>query len=108
MAKTIYLPDGSMYAIFDQQDFICLVEDKLGRDGRLYVEKLIHQADAAYQKAQTDCDSYEASLEDNRAAFQELLDWIAALELLLVAPRVNKMKALEDLQQMRTTINNQI
>lgn len=78
MADVISLKDGSVETVFEPKDFKYLVEKHMGYDAETYFENLISKmeeaVDEAQDKEQSDLGSYEASLESNTAAFQDILE----------------------------------
>lgn len=45
MAKTIYLPDGSMNTLFTSEDFFLLVEEHMGHDAARLARALADELD---------------------------------------------------------------
>lgn len=54
-------------------------------------------ADYTQAKVETDLSSYEASLESNTTAFQDLRDVLQEIQDLITAPRVNKQAVKQSL-----------
>lgn len=78
MADVIVLKDGSVETIFEPRDFQYLVDKYMGWDAEKCFENIIsnlqEEADYNKSKVETDLGSYEASLESNTAAFQDVLE----------------------------------
>jgi hypothetical protein len=76
MAEVMQLKDGKVQTVFDSKDFKWLVEQYMGFDASRYFENLIDEFEQAVHKAQdkeqSDLGSYEASLESNTRAFQDI------------------------------------
>ena len=96
----VSLKDGSNHTLFKFRDFLELVDQKMGMDAAKWLETHVAQleeaADYTQAKVETDLSSYEASLESNTRAFQDL------------APRVNKHAVEQSLINGSTIIKNQI
>ena len=65
-------------------------------------------ADYTQAKVETDLPSYEASLESNTTAFQDLQDVLQEIQDLITAPRVNKQAVEQSVINGLTIIKNQI
>jgi len=112
MAEVMQLKDGKVYTIFDSKDFKWLVEQYMGYEASRYFENLIdgfEQAVAdAQDKTKSDLGSYEASLESNTRAFQDILEEVNQIETIIQAKRLQKDKLSKSVQEVRKIINNQI
>ena len=77
MAEVLMI-SGKPETIFEPRDFEYLVDKELGYDAARYfrdlVERLEKAADENEAKTNTDLGSYEASLESNTTAFQDISD----------------------------------
>jgi len=117
MADVISLKDGSVETIFEPKDFKYLVEKFMGYDAETYFENLISKmeeaVDEAQDKEQSDLGSYEASLESNTVAFNDIQDVCRSMiaEFNLEEGR-NKLATLRPwrnkVEQIIKIINNQI
>lgn len=98
--------------IFDARDFEYHIEKCMGYEASSYFRKLFEEAEAEFESAKrgenTDLASYEASLESNTRAFQDILEILTSIEDVLYKQRVNKAKIAEQISAIRKTINNQI
>lgn len=112
MADVIILKYKSFHLLFEPEDFEYLVKKYMGYDAEKYfretIEKLQDEADYTKAKVYTDLESYEASLESNTACFQDILDITEQMKTILEAPRMNKNKMFELIEQVQKEINNQI
>lgn len=109
MAQTLYLSDGTMEVLLNERkDFPRIIRERLGQDAAQIVQRLLTENAYEEARAQTDCDSYEASLESNRSAFTDLLDQSERLERELRLKRLNRAALLAIAQQIAVIIENQI
>lgn len=110
MANTLlYLNDGTMVILFDDNDFVRLIYERLGREAEQKLLSLINNANEAKHYAEmkynSDMNSYELSLENNTAAFQEILEII---EQIRNTPRLEKTRLHKFLNEIEKLISNQI
>ncbi len=112
MADVISLKDGSTEVIFQPKDFHYLIEKHMGYDAAGYFEKMVdelqEEADYTAAKVNTDLGCYESSLESNTACFQEILEVMEQIKSILEAPRINKKKLFNLVEQVEKEIKNQI
>lgn len=98
--------------IFDAKDFEYHIEQCMGYEAAAYFRELFEDAEAEVESAKrgenTDLASYEASLESNTRAFQDILETLTSIEEVLYKQRVSKTKIAEMISVIRKTINNQI
>lgn len=84
----------------------------MGYEAAAYFRELFEDAEAEIESAKrgenTDLASYEASLESNTRAFQDILENLTSIEDLLYKQKVSKTKIAEQISVIRKTINNQI
>lgn len=116
MAEELLIKD-KVETIFEARDFEYLLDKHLGYDASKYfrelVEELKEAADETEAKVNTDLGSYEASLESNTRAFQDIEDVCRSMiaEFNLEEGR-NKLAALRPwrnkVQEILKIINNQI
>lgn len=108
----VSLKDGSNHTLFKFRDFLELVDQKMGMDAAKWLETHVTQleeaADYTQAKVETDLSSYEASLESNTTAFQDLQDVLQEIQDLITAPRVNKRAVEQSVINGLTIIKNQI
>ena len=88
--------------IFTARDFEYHIEQCMG------YEAAEAEVESAKRGENTDLASYEASLESNTRAFQDILETLTSMEEMLYKQRVNKPKIAELISVIRKTINNQI
>ena len=109
MAHTIYLPDGSMEVLFNQnEDFLKLVEQHMGNDAAEIVSGMMDNTRYEEIKANSDLQNYEASLESNNCAFNDLLEELEHLENQLDKQRLNKNTIYDIAARCKKIVNNQI
>lgn len=112
MADVIVLKDGKVETVLESKDFQYLVDKYMGYDAEQYFENLIkelqEEADYNQSKVETDLGAYEASLESNTRCFQDILEEMEEMKTIIKAPRVNKQKLLNLIEQVQGQINNQI
>lgn len=101
---------GKPETIFTARDFEYLVEKHMGFEAAKYFREYAEQADEELQTAKTETDlgSYEASLESNTRAFQEIQESVQAITEILNAPRTNRVKIAHHIREIGKTISNQI
>ena len=108
----VSLKDGSNHTLFKFRDFLELVDQEMGMDAAKWLEahvnRLEEAADYTQAKVETDLSSYEASLESNTRAFQDLREVLQEIHRLIMAPRVNKHAVEQSLINGSTIIKNQI
>lgn len=109
MAHTVYLPNGSMEVLFNlEEDFLKLVEQHMGEDAGKIVSGMMSNARYEEIKANSDMESYEASLDSNNTAFSDLIDEFEQLENELDKQRLNRNNIWNVLQNCKKIVNNQI
>ena len=101
---------GKPETVFNACDFEYLVEKHMGFEAAKYFREYAERADKELQTAKTETDlgSYEASLESNTRAKQDIQDSVQAITELLNAPRTNRVKIAKHIQEIGKTISNQI
>lgn len=108
----VSLKDGSNHTLFKFRDFLELVDQAMGMDAAKWLETYVGQceeaADYTTQKVESDLTNYEASLESNTTAFQEIQEQAAAIMEVLQAPRINRQKIIGSVREIGKIINNQI
>jgi len=112
MAEVMQLKDGKVQTVFDSKDFKWLLEQYMGYEASRYFENLIDGLEQAVQEAQnkenSDLGSYEASLESNTRAFQDILEVTNQMVETIYANRLQKDKLIKQVEEVRKIINNQI
>lgn len=108
----ISLDDGSTHTLFDFDDFVDLVEDRMGYDAakwlRTHVEQAEEAADYTQAKIDTDLTAYEADLESNREAFNAIRLEAATILGALQDKRINRQKIAYSAREISKIISNQI
>lgn len=103
---------GKPETIFNARDFEYLVEKFMGYEAAKYFREYAEQADEEVRAAQasenTDLASYEASLESNTRAFQEIQEATARIMEQMQAPRIKREKIIDSVREIGKIINNQI
>lgn len=103
---------GKPETIFTARDFEYLVEKNMGYEAakyfREYAEKADEEVRAAKAGENTDLHSYEANLESNNAAFQDIQDEVESIDTLIMERRIDRDKIAFHLTEIRKIISNQI
>ena len=109
---TLYLKDGSTSTIFTFGQFLDMVRDSMGDDVAKWLEghcsALEADADLTAARVDTDLASYEASLESNTRAFQDIQDETAAIMEVLQGKRISRDKIAHSVRLIGQIIANQI
>jgi len=109
---TLYLKDGSTNTIFTFKQFLEMVQDYMGDDVAKWLEghcnALEEAADRTAAEVDTYLASYEASLESNARAFQDIQDEAAAIMEVLQGKRINRDKIAHSIRLIGQIISNQI
>ena len=111
MPRTLRCPDGVCYTLLRDTDFCDVIKIYAGEEAADIVRELQTKKHYEEQRALSDCDAYEASLESNRSCFQELLHTLDALEKFIFSNQINqKSKAalLKYHQEMVSEIYQQL
>lgn len=108
----ISLKDGSIHTLFGFDDFLDLVEDRMGYDAAKWLQTHVEQAEAAadYTQAKVDTDltAYESDLESNRRAFGAIQLEAATILGGLQEKRINREKIARAGREIARIISNQI
>ena len=108
----ITLKDGKNVTMFKGEDFLEVVDQYMGGEAsrwlREHLEALEKEADYTTQKVDTDLKSYEASLESNARAFQDIQDWVISLKNLLEEKRIDRRKINRIADLIMQILENQI
>ena len=112
MKATLYLKDGSTSTIFTFKQFLDMVQDYMGDDVAKWLEghcsALEKAADRTAAAIDTDLASYEASLESNARAFQDIQDEAAAIMNVLQGKRINRAAITYSIRLIGLIISDQI
>lgn len=115
MANSIYMNDGSVEYIFNEEgtieyynDFQKIIYEKLGRDAEQVIIQLRNDADYTEWKVNTDIVAYESQLESNASCFLTILELLQEIDTILSKHRLNKKELLDIITEIRKNINNQI
>lgn len=108
----ITLKDGKNVTMFKGEDFLEVVDQYMGGEAsrwlREHLEALEKEADYTTQKVDTDLKSYEASLESNARAFQDIQDQVIGLMNHLEEKRMDRQKINAIAGQIMKIVKNQI
>lgn len=108
----VSLKDGSHHTLFEFRHFLELVDQAMGFDAakwlEAHVKRLEDAADETTAKVDSDLSSYEASLESNTRAFQDIQEAAARIMEQMQAPRINREKIIGSVREIGQIINNQI
>lgn len=108
----INLKDGSVHTLFEFEDFVELVQDRMGYDAakwlRAHVEQAEEAADYTQAKVATDLIAYESNLESNRRAFGDIQLETATILGALQDKRINRDKIARAAREIGKIIFHQI
>lgn len=108
----ISLKDGSVHTLFGFDDFVELVEDRMGYDAAKWLSTHVEQAEAAADytqaKVATDLIAYESNLESNREALEAIQLEAATILGVLQDKRVDRQKIARAAKKIAKIISNQI
>lgn len=103
---------GKPETIFKARDFECLVEKHMGYEAAKYFREYAEKADEEVRSAKagenTDLASYEADLESNRRAFQDIQDELICISNILRWKRMNRELLSDHVKRIKTIISNQL
>lgn len=103
---------GKPETIFKARDFEYLVEKYMGYEAAKYFREYAEKADEEVKSAKagenTDLASYEADLESNRRAFQDIQDELICISNILRWKRMNRELLSDHVKRIKTIISNQI
>ena len=103
---------GKPETIFKARDFEYLVEKYMGYEAAQYFREYAEKADEEVRSAKagenTDLASYEADLESNRRAFQDIQDELICISNILRWKRMNRELLSDHVKRIKTIISNQI
>ena len=103
---------GKPETIFKARDFESLVEKHMGYEAAKYFREYAEKADEEVRSAKagenTDLASYEADLESNRRAFQDIQDELICISNILRWKRMNRELLSDHVKRIKTIISNQI
>lgn len=103
---------GKPETIFKARDFEYLVEKHMGYEEAKYFREYAEKADEEVRSAKagenTDLASYEADLESNRRAFQDIQDELICISNILRWKRMNRELLSDHVKRIKTIISNQI
>ena len=108
----VSLKDSSNHTLFKFRDFLELVDQEMGMDAAKWLESHMNQLEAAADytmaKVETDLSSYEASLDSNTRAFQDIQTETAAIMGILEGKRIDRQKIAHAVREIEKIIKNQI
>ena len=103
---------GKPETIFKARDFEYLVEKYMGYEAAKYFREYAEKADEEVRSAKagenTDLASYEADLESNRRAFQDIQDELICIFNILRWKQMNRELLSDHVKRIKTIISNQI
>lgn len=106
------LKDSSVHTLFDFDDFLELVEDRMGYDAAKWLSTHVQQAEEAADytqaKVATDLTAYESNLESNRDAFEAVQLEAATILGVLQDNRISREKIARAAKKIAKIISNQI
>ena len=108
----VSLKDGSNHTLFKFRDFLELVDQEMGMDAAKWLEAHVNRLEAAADyttaKIDTDLAGYEASLDSNRMAFQDVQTQAEAIMDVLQEKRISRDDISHAVREIGKIINNQI
>ena len=108
----VSLKDGSAHTLFKFRDFLELIDQEMGMDAAKWLESHMNQLEAAADyttaKVETDLSGYEASLDSNTRAFQDIQAEAAAIMEILEGKRIDRQKIAHAIREIGKIIKNQI
>lgn len=108
----INLKDRSVHTLFDFDDFVELVEDRMGYDAAKWLQTHVEQAEEAADytqaKVATDLTAYESNLESNRRALADIQLEAATILGALQDKRVDRQKIARAGREIARIISGQI
>lgn len=111
MAKVLMIA-GKPETIFKARDFEYLVEKYMGYEAAKYFREYAEKADEEVRSAKagenTDLASYEADLESNHRAFQDIQTEAAVIMGVLQEKRINHEKIAHAIREIGKILSNQI
>lgn len=111
MAEVLMIA-GKPETIFKARDFEYLVEKYMGYEAAKYFREYAEKADEEVRSAKagenTDLASYEADLESNQRAFQDIQDELICISNILRWKRMNRELLSDHVKRIKTIISNQI
>ena len=103
---------GKPETIFKARDIEYLVEKYMGYEAAKYFREYAEKADDEVRSAKagenTDLASYEADLESNRRAFQDIQVELLCISNILRWKRMNRELLSDHVKRIKTIISNQI
>lgn len=103
---------GKPETVFNARDFEYLVEKHMGYEAAEYFREYAEQADEEVRSAKagenTDLASYEADLESNQRAFQDIQEEVTVIMGVLQEKRLNREKITRSIRKIGKIISNQI
>ncbi len=104
--------DGTITTLFQFRDFLELVDFYMGYEAMNWLETHVNRLEEAAEyttaKVETDIPGYEASLESNTRAFQDIQEEAAAIMEVLQGKRVDREKITHSVREIGRIIQNQI
>ena len=103
---------GKNELVFNPQDFKCLIRKYMGNEAAVYFGEIVDYANKAIRDAKDKRDndflSYEASLESNATAFNDIQEELANISEVLDSKRMNRDKIAHSVREIEKIISNQI
>lgn len=99
---------GKPETIFKARDFEYLVEKHMGYEAAKYAEKADEEVRSAKAGENTDLASYEADLESNHRAFQDIQTEAAVITGVLQEKRINREKIAHAVREIGKILSSQI
>lgn len=102
MARTLYLPDGTMEVILGnpEEELQKLIHERLGRDAEILFREVIAEHDLS------EGDEYERIADGQLSLIRSTVEELDAALTMFNAQRINRDKLQKQLQAIRDNLNN--
>lgn len=99
--------NNTFHILKDDEEFAQIIGENCGSDCEEKILKLIQNADYTSRKCDSDLEAYEADNESLHCALRDISGLVYDMQEILKG-RMNKVKLMELLDEIRIEIDNQI